>query len=59
MAGVVTGREKAARMKGYVGEVHAMENLIPSWGATKKAMITTRLYHPSAEARWSAAEKKT
>lgn len=58
VAGLVTGQTKANRLPGYVGEVHAMENLVPSWGATKKAMITTRLYHPPTEASWTPSEKK-
>ncbi|MCP4362720.1 MAG: hypothetical protein GY796_32345, partial [Chloroflexi bacterium] len=52
VAGVITGREKASRMKGYVGEIHPTESLTPGWGAAKKAMITARLYHPSPEAEW-------
>lgn len=58
VAGIVSGQAKANRLPGYVGEVHAMENLAPSWGATKKAMITTRLYYPPAEAGWVVSEKK-
>lgn len=58
VAGLVSGQAKANRLPGYVGEVHAMENLVPSWGATKKAMITTRLYHPSTEAGWVVSEKQ-
>lgn len=58
VAGVVSGQAKANRLPGYVGEVHPMENLVPSWGATKKAMITTRLYHPPAETGWVVSEKK-
>jgi len=58
VAGLVSGQTKANRLSGYVGEVHSMENLVPSWGATKKAMITTRLYHPPAEAGWVVSEKK-
>ncbi len=57
VAGVVTGRNKAQQMKGYVGEVHSMESLVPTWGAAKKAMITTRLYHPSPQAKWSLAKE--
>ena len=59
VAGIVSGQTKANRLPGYVGEVHAMENLVPSWGATKKAMIITRLYHPPAEAGWVVSEKQT
>jgi len=60
VAGLVSGREKANQMTGYVGEVHPMENLVPTWGATKKGLITTRLYHPPTKARWSSqpAEKQ-
>jgi hypothetical protein len=58
VAGIVSGQTKANRLPGYAGEVHPMENLVPSWGATKKAMIVTRLYHPSSEASWSVTEKK-
>ena len=58
VAGLVSGQEKATRLPGYVGEVHPVENLVPSWGATKKAMITTRLYHPPAESGWVVSEKK-
>jgi hypothetical protein len=58
MAGLVSGQAKANRLPGYAGEVHPMENLVPSWGATKKAMITTRLYHPPAEAGWVVSENK-
>lgn len=58
VAGIVSGQAKANRLPGYVGEVHAMENLAPSWGATKKAMITTRLYHPPSKAGWVVSEKK-
>lgn len=58
VAGIVSGQAKANRLPGYVGEVHPMENLVPSWGATKKAMITTQLYHPSTEAGWVVSEKK-
>ena len=58
VAGIVSGQTKANRLPGYVGEVHPMENLVPSWGTTKKAMITTRLYHPPAEAGWVVSEKK-
>jgi hypothetical protein len=57
VAGLVSGQAKAHRLPGYVGEVHPMENLVPSWGATKKALITTRLYHPPAEKGWVVAEK--
>jgi hypothetical protein len=53
VAGVVTGREKAPQMPGYVGEIHALESLAPLWGATKKAMITNRLYWPTPKAEWS------
>ncbi|MCB0190379.1 MAG: hypothetical protein KDJ65_00395 [Anaerolineae bacterium] len=58
VAGLVSGHTKANRLPGYVGEVHPVENLVPSWGTTKKAMITTRLYHPPAEAGWVVSEKK-
>jgi hypothetical protein len=58
VAGLVSGQAQANRLPGYVGEVHPMENLVPSWSATKKAMIITRLYHPPAEAGWVVSENK-
>jgi hypothetical protein len=57
-AGIVSGQEKAHRLPGYVGEVHRLENLMPSWGASKKAMITTRLYHPPTPAQWAAKKEE-
>jgi hypothetical protein len=61
VAGVVSGREKAHQLPGYRGEVHRLESLVPSWGVAKKAMIMTRLYHPSPPpVQWAAKkEEKT
>lgn len=47
---------KPHQIEGYVGEVHTIENLMPIWGSLKKAMITTRLYHPPQEAQWTTSK---
>lgn len=57
-AGMVSGRMPANRLPGYVGEVHRLENLLPSWGAAKKALITTRLYHPPSPAQWGPKQEE-
>jgi hypothetical protein len=58
VAGLVSEREKAHKLPGYAGEVHPMEALLPTWGATKKAMIINRLYWPSPEATWARKKEK-
>ncbi len=56
VAGIVSGQEKAQRMKGYAAEISSMESLAPGWAATKKAMIITRLYHPPSKPEWQQVE---
>jgi hypothetical protein len=58
VAGLVTGQAKAHQLAGYAGEVHPAESLTPLWGATKKALITNRLYWPTPEAAWSTRVDK-
>jgi hypothetical protein len=49
VAALVSGQRPAQQMTGYVGTIGAMENLAPSWGQAKRAMILTRLHWPTAK----------
>jgi hypothetical protein len=49
VAALVSGQRPAHQMTGYVGTIGAMENLAPSWGQAKRAMILTRLHWPTTK----------